>query len=71
MPKDRDLGEHKRPPLDCSVCESSPEKKNLDRLMLSLLSLGPDFNLFWSQIFSQNCKEQSTELRQSRLCTFL
>ena len=23
MPKDRDLGEHKRPPLDGSVCESS------------------------------------------------
>ena len=39
--------------------------------MLSLLSLGPDFNLFWSQIFYQKCKEQSSELRQSRLCTFL
>ena len=34
MPKDRDLGEHKRPPLDGSVCESSPEKKNLDRLFV-------------------------------------
>ena len=36
-----------------------------------LLFLGPDFNLFWSQIFSQKCKEQVSELRQSRLCTFL
>ena len=29
--------------------------------MLSLLSFGPDFNLFWSQIFSQ--KMQGTILR--------
>ena len=53
MPKDRDLGEHKRPPLDGSVCESSPEKKNLDRLFVSIF-FGHKFSL-------KKCKEQSFE----------
>ena len=68
--------ESTRDPLSMVAFVRAPRRKriltaSLCVLNASLLSLGPDFNLFWSQIFSQKCKEQSSELRQSRLCTFL
>ena len=65
MPKDRDLGEHKRPPLDGSVCESSPEKKNLDRLFVCfkcfLCRVWDQISIFLVKIFSQ--KMQGTIFR--------
>ena len=38
MPKDRDLREHKRPPLVGSVCETSPEKKRILTASLCVLN---------------------------------
>ena len=38
MPKDQDLGEHKRPPHVGSVCETSPEKKRILTASLCVLN---------------------------------
>ena len=43
MPKNRDLGEHKRSPLVGSVCETSPEKKILTASLFFLNALFPEF----------------------------
>ena len=54
MPKDRDLGEHKRPPLDGSVCESSRRKRILTASSCVLNSFFAEFGTRFQSFFATN-----------------
>ena len=78
MPKDQDLGEHKRPPHVGSVCETSPEKKRILTASLCVLNaffaeVGTIFQSFLvTNFLSKNaCADLESFVRAINLDSFV